>query len=127
MKQKHQEKEQYISMLAQDKEEMKVLYEHKLFNLFHRQLQQDGAYLSCCVSPVPPVLQAKLAELQDLVMRLVAERNDWYNRYTGAVASTGNRNPDLLPVGEDNSHSEHQVHAHTDPNGVSGAGKHNQH
>lgn len=25
MKQKHQEKEQYISMLAQDKEEMKVL------------------------------------------------------------------------------------------------------
>uniref|UniRef100_A0A3Q4GQS4 Golgin A2 n=1 Tax=Neolamprologus brichardi TaxID=32507 RepID=A0A3Q4GQS4_NEOBR len=52
MKQKHQEKEQYISMLAQDKEEMK----------------------------------AKLAELQDLVMRLVAERNDWYNRYTGAVA-----------------------------------------
>uniref|UniRef100_A0A672ZTN8 Golgin subfamily A conserved domain-containing protein n=1 Tax=Sphaeramia orbicularis TaxID=375764 RepID=A0A672ZTN8_9TELE len=51
MKQKHQEKEQYISMLAQDKEEMK----------------------------------AKLAELQDLVMRLVAERNDWYSRYTGAV------------------------------------------
>uniref|UniRef100_A0A665WK84 Golgin subfamily A conserved domain-containing protein n=1 Tax=Echeneis naucrates TaxID=173247 RepID=A0A665WK84_ECHNA len=51
MKQKHQEKEQYINMLAQDKEEMK----------------------------------AKLAELQDLVMRLVAERNDWYSRYTGAV------------------------------------------
>ncbi|XP_028273554.1 golgin subfamily A member 2 isoform X2 [Parambassis ranga] len=87
MKQKHQEKEQYISMLAQDKEEMK----------------------------------AKLAELQDLVMRLVAERNDWYNRYTGAVASTGNRNPDLLPVGEDHSHSEHQAYAHTEPNGVSGA------
>uniref|UniRef100_A0A8C6PHU6 Golgin A2 n=1 Tax=Nothobranchius furzeri TaxID=105023 RepID=A0A8C6PHU6_NOTFU len=55
MKQKHQEKEQYISMLAQDKEEMKV----------------------------------KLAELQDLVMRLVAERNDWYNRYAGAVANMG--------------------------------------
>uniref|UniRef100_A0A3P9PPA9 Golgin A2 n=1 Tax=Poecilia reticulata TaxID=8081 RepID=A0A3P9PPA9_POERE len=51
MKQKHQEKEQYINMLAQDKEEMK----------------------------------AKLAELQGLVLRLVAERNDWYNRYTGAV------------------------------------------
>lgn len=28
MKQKHQEKEQYINMLAQDKEEMKVLYSH---------------------------------------------------------------------------------------------------
>uniref|UniRef100_A0A8C7SAD4 Golgin A2 n=1 Tax=Oncorhynchus mykiss TaxID=8022 RepID=A0A8C7SAD4_ONCMY len=53
MKQKHTEKEQYISMLAQDKEEMK----------------------------------AKLAELQDLVMRLVGERNEWYSRYTGALAS----------------------------------------
>uniref|UniRef100_A0A665WK88 Golgin subfamily A conserved domain-containing protein n=1 Tax=Echeneis naucrates TaxID=173247 RepID=A0A665WK88_ECHNA len=63
MKQKHQEKEQYINMLAQDKEEMK----------------------------------AKLAELQDLVMRLVAERNDWYSRYTGAVAGASTVNPDLLP------------------------------
>lgn len=76
MKQKHQEKEQYISMLAQDKEEMK----------------------------------AKLAELQDLVMRLVAERNDWYNRYIGAVA--GNANPDLLPMQEDHTHPEHQAHTH---------------
>uniref|UniRef100_A0A3Q2Q8N2 Golgin A2 n=1 Tax=Fundulus heteroclitus TaxID=8078 RepID=A0A3Q2Q8N2_FUNHE len=67
MKQKHQEKEQYINMLAQDKEEMKV----------------------------------KLAELQDLVMRLVAERNDWYSRYAGAVAGMGTANPDLLPVGGD--------------------------
>uniref|UniRef100_A0A3B5QWZ3 Golgin A2 n=1 Tax=Xiphophorus maculatus TaxID=8083 RepID=A0A3B5QWZ3_XIPMA len=61
MKQKHQEKEQYINMLAQDKEEMK----------------------------------SKLAELQDLVLRLVAERNDWYNRYTGAAAGMGTANPDL--------------------------------
>uniref|UniRef100_A0A7N6FM77 Golgin subfamily A conserved domain-containing protein n=1 Tax=Anabas testudineus TaxID=64144 RepID=A0A7N6FM77_ANATE len=80
MKQKHQEKEQYISMLAQDKEEMK----------------------------------AKLAELQDLVMRLVAERNDWYNRYTGAVAGAGSVNPDLLPVGEDHTHPEHQAHIHSE-------------
>uniref|UniRef100_A0A4W6CXQ8 Golgin A2 n=1 Tax=Lates calcarifer TaxID=8187 RepID=A0A4W6CXQ8_LATCA len=73
MKQKHQEKEQYISMLAQDKEEMK----------------------------------AKLAELQDLVMRLVAERNDWYSRYTGAVAGGASTvNPDLLPVGEDHTSME---------------------
>uniref|UniRef100_A0A3B5KTN6 Golgin A2 n=1 Tax=Xiphophorus couchianus TaxID=32473 RepID=A0A3B5KTN6_9TELE len=61
MKQKHQEKEQYINMLAQDKEEMK----------------------------------SKLAELQDLVLRLVAERNDWYNRYTGAAVGMGTANPDL--------------------------------
>ncbi|XP_045922004.1 golgin subfamily A member 2 isoform X4 [Micropterus dolomieu] len=87
MKQKHQEKEQYISMLAQDKEEMK----------------------------------AKLAELQDLVMRLVAERNDWYSRYTKAVAGASTVNPDLLPVGEDHIHPEHQAHAHTERNAVSGA------
>ncbi|XP_026209901.1 golgin subfamily A member 2 isoform X1 [Anabas testudineus] len=87
MKQKHQEKEQYISMLAQDKEEMK----------------------------------AKLAELQDLVMRLVAERNDWYNRYTGAVAGAGSVNPDLLPVGEDHTHPEHQAHIHSELDAFSGA------
>ncbi|KAI1905050.1 hypothetical protein AGOR_G00011950 [Albula goreensis] len=58
MKQRHMEKEQYISMLAKDKEEMK----------------------------------AKLAELQDLVMRLVGERNEWYSKYVGSI-----NNPDLLP------------------------------
>ncbi|XP_075311419.1 golgin subfamily A member 2 isoform X3 [Odontesthes bonariensis] len=87
MKQKHQEKEQYISMLAQDKEEMK----------------------------------AKLGELQDLVMRLVAERNDWYSRYTGAVSGLGTANPDLLPVGEDDTHSQQQADTHTDFSAVSGA------
>ncbi|XP_027881292.1 golgin subfamily A member 2 isoform X5 [Xiphophorus couchianus] len=78
MKQKHQEKEQYINMLAQDKEEMK----------------------------------SKLAELQDLVLRLVAERNDWYNRYTGAAVGMGTANPDLLPVGEEHSHLQQQTHKH---------------
>ncbi|XP_035996100.1 golgin subfamily A member 2 isoform X1 [Fundulus heteroclitus] len=78
MKQKHQEKEQYINMLAQDKEEMKV----------------------------------KLAELQDLVMRLVAERNDWYSRYAGAVAGMGTVNPDLLPVGGEHAPLQQQAHKH---------------
>ncbi|XP_029940689.1 golgin subfamily A member 2 isoform X3 [Salarias fasciatus] len=87
MKQKHQEKEQYISMLAQDKEEMK----------------------------------AKLAELQDLVMRLVAERNDWYNRYNGAVAGVSTANPDLLPVGEEHTHTDHRAHTHPELDAVSGA------
>ncbi|KAM3599425.1 uncharacterized protein V6R79_005292 [Siganus canaliculatus] len=85
MKQKHHEKEQYISMLAQDKEEMR----------------------------------AKLAELQDLVMRLVAERNEWYSRYTGAVTGASTVNPDLLPVGEDHTHAEH--HAHLGLSAASGA------
>lgn len=86
MKQKHQEKEQYISMLAQDKEEMK----------------------------------AKLAELQDLVMRLVAERNEWYSRYAGAVAGVSTANPDLLPVGEVHAHPEHQAHTNTALTAASG-------
>lgn len=73
------------------------------------------------------MLQAKLAELQDLVMRLVAERNDWYSRYTGAVAGSASTvNPDLLPVGEDHTCSEHQAHTHMELNAVSGAGRHNQ-
>ncbi|XP_056146310.1 golgin subfamily A member 2 isoform X2 [Lampris incognitus] len=86
MKQKHQEKEQYISMLAQDKEEMK----------------------------------AKLAELQDLVMRLVAERNDWYNRYTGVTVNAGIPNPDLLLCGEDHTHTEQPANTCTELNAVSG-------
>uniref|UniRef100_A0A8B9ELD1 Golgin subfamily A conserved domain-containing protein n=1 Tax=Anser cygnoides TaxID=8845 RepID=A0A8B9ELD1_ANSCY len=57
LKQRHQEKEEYISRLAQDKEEMKV----------------------------------KLLELQDLVMRLVRERNEWYSKYVAAA-----QNPELL-------------------------------
>ncbi|XP_051552305.1 golgin subfamily A member 2-like isoform X4 [Myxocyprinus asiaticus] len=65
MKQRHFEKEQYINMLAKDKEEMK----------------------------------AKLAELQDLVMRLVGERNEWYSRCMSPVS-----NPDLLLAGEDHIH-----------------------
>ena len=53
--------------------------------------------------------QAKLSELQDLVMRLVAERDDWCSRYSAAVAS-GPADPDLLPLGQDRSpplHSDH--------------------
>ncbi|XP_058631523.1 golgin subfamily A member 2 isoform X4 [Onychostoma macrolepis] len=72
MKQRHYEKEQYINMLAKDKEEMK----------------------------------AKLAELQDLVMRLVGERNEWYSRYMSAVG-----NPDLLSSGGEQLHP---ADGHTD-------------
>ncbi|XP_041090176.1 golgin subfamily A member 2-like isoform X1 [Polyodon spathula] len=57
MKQRNTEKEEYISMLAKDKEEMKV----------------------------------KLGELQDLVMRLVGERNEWYSKYVSSV-----QNPDVI-------------------------------
>uniref|UniRef100_A0A672P4C4 Golgin subfamily A member 2-like n=1 Tax=Sinocyclocheilus grahami TaxID=75366 RepID=A0A672P4C4_SINGR len=72
MKQRHFEKEQYINILAKDKEEMK----------------------------------AKLAELQDLVMRLVGERNEWYSRYTSAVS-----NPGLLSSGGEHLHP---ADGHTD-------------
>lgn len=63
----------------------------------------------------------KLAELQDLVMRLVAERNDWYSRYTGAVTG-GTVNPDLLPVGQDQTGSEYPAQSQAEPHAVGGAG-----
>ncbi|NXD74974.1 GOGA2 protein, partial [Halcyon senegalensis] len=63
LKQRHQEKEEYISRLAQDKEEMKA---RNFFSM-------------------------KLLELQDLVMRLVRERNEWYSKYVAAA-----QNPELL-------------------------------
>ncbi|XP_042637400.1 golgin subfamily A member 2 [Orycteropus afer afer] len=47
LKERHRAKEEYISRLAQDKEEMKV----------------------------------KLLELQELMLRLVGERNEWYQKY----------------------------------------------
>ncbi|XP_068771335.1 golgin subfamily A member 2 isoform X6 [Struthio camelus] len=67
LKQRHQEKEEYISRLAQDKEEMKV----------------------------------KLLELQDLVMRLVGERNEWYSKYVAAAQNPellASQNESMLPV-----------------------------
>lgn len=121
-------------MLAQDKEEMKVLYiklviENSTMHmgLVDQPIEDSLGVLVLTdhfVCPVHTVHQAKLAELQDLVMRLVAERNDWYNRYTGAVAGAGSVNPDLLPVGEDQTHLEHQAHTHSEPNALNRAGRH---
>uniref|UniRef100_A0A9J8AU07 Golgin A2 n=1 Tax=Cyprinus carpio carpio TaxID=630221 RepID=A0A9J8AU07_CYPCA len=51
-------------------------------------------------------MKAKLAELQDLVMRLVGERNEWYSRYMSAVG-----NPDLLSSGGERLHP---ADGHTD-------------
>ncbi|XP_053776049.1 golgin subfamily A member 2 isoform X3 [Desmodus rotundus] len=51
LKERHREKEEYISRLAKDKEDMKV----------------------------------KLLELQELVMRLVGERNELYGKFLGAA------------------------------------------
>lgn len=59
-------------------------------------------------------------------MRLVAERNDWYNRYTGAVSGAASANPDLLPVGEEHGHPEHQALTQTQLDAFNGAGRHNQ-
>lgn len=120
MKQKHHEKEQYISMLAQDKEEMKVLF----INVYTVEScgKEMTRILIPCVRP-PLSHQAKLAELQDLVMRLVAERNDWYSRYAGVVGGASTVNPDLLPVGQEHSHSELQAHTHPELSAASRAGR----
>ncbi|NXL58431.1 GOGA2 protein, partial [Chordeiles acutipennis] len=79
LKQRHQEKEEYISRLAQDKEEMKAR------NFFWLSLT---------------LLQIKLLELQDLVMRLVRERNEWYSKYVAAAQTPellASQNESLLP------------------------------
>ncbi|XP_070309733.1 golgin subfamily A member 2 isoform X11 [Odocoileus virginianus] len=55
LKARHQQKEEYISRLAQDKEEMKV----------------------------------KLLELQELVLCLVSERNEWYGKFLAAQNPAG--------------------------------------
>lgn len=84
----------------------------------HASLNSLYFSFSCLCCP----LQAKLAELQDLVMRLVAERNDWYSRYAGAMAGAGAVNPDLLPVQQDSSLQMHQAYSHTELDAASGAG-----
>ncbi len=67
-----------------------------------------GVMLTCvCVC----VCQAKLAELQDLVMRLVGERNEWYSRYMSAVG-----NPDLLS--SSGGEQLHPADGHTDSPGA---------
>ncbi|NXT56660.1 GOGA2 protein, partial [Pluvianellus socialis] len=77
LKQRHQEKEEYISRLAQDKEEMKAR------DLFCGTTLSRADPRSACT--------VKLLELQDLVMRLVRERNEWYSKYVAAA-----QNPELL-------------------------------
>ncbi|NXK50319.1 GOGA2 protein, partial [Chauna torquata] len=76
LKQRHQEKEEYISRLAQDKEEMKAR------TLFWMCMLHRFSFT---------LVQMKLLELQDLVMRLVRERNEWYSKYVAAA-----QNPELL-------------------------------
>ncbi|NWR55239.1 GOGA2 protein, partial [Bucorvus abyssinicus] len=86
LKQRHQEKEEYISRLAQDKEEMKARNLSLFVCTFHR--------LSFTL------MQIKLLELQDLVMRLVRERNEWYSKYVAAAQSPellASQNDSVLP------------------------------
>uniref|UniRef100_A0A8C1D4I3 Golgin A2 n=1 Tax=Cyprinus carpio carpio TaxID=630221 RepID=A0A8C1D4I3_CYPCA len=54
-------------------------------------------------------MKAKLAELQDLVMRLVGERNEWYSRYMSAVG-----NPDLLAAEDVSTASQSSTDPHTE-------------
>nr|KAF6433742.1 hypothetical protein HJG59_008820 [Molossus molossus] len=64
LKERHREKEEYISRLAKDKEDMKV----------------------------------KLLELQELVVRLVSERNELYGKFLGAAQSPAGESTPALPA-----------------------------
>lgn len=77
LKERHREKEEYISRLAKDKEEMKVGPPPPLWAPL-RAGPGPGVAAECLS------LQVKLLELQELVVRLVGERNEWYGRFLGA-------------------------------------------
>lgn len=78
LKERHREKEEYISRLAKDKEEMKV----------------------------------KLLELQELVVRLVGERNEWYGRFLGAAQNPAGEPTTAPPVPQATgaAHSQGDLH-----------------
>ncbi|KAK2535443.1 Golga2 [Columba guinea] len=88
LKQRHQEKEEYISRLAQDKEEMKA---RNLFSSTPSRAGQGSTGTAQTFMLSFTLVQVKLLELQDLVMRLVRERNEWYSKYVAAA-----QNPELL-------------------------------
>lgn len=75
LKERHREKEEYISRLAQDKEEMKVGDPE--------QAPAVGRGRGGAHKGAQPLLslQVKLLELQDLVLRLVNERDKWQGKY----------------------------------------------
>lgn len=73
LKERHREKEEYISRLAQDKEDMKV----------GPRIFSGGGGGSGDTECLPP--QVKLLELQELVLRLVGERNEWYGKFLAAT------------------------------------------
>lgn len=77
LKERHREKEEYISRLAQDKEEMKVGALTISAGL-QAGLGRGTELLS---------LQVKLLELQELVLRLVGERNEWQGKFLAAAQS----------------------------------------
>lgn len=90
LKARHLEKEEYISRLAQDKEEMKVS--------FRLLLVQALASLGWEVQVELLFLQVKLLELQELVLRLVNERNEWQGKFL-AVSQNPADVPAPVPTG----------------------------
>lgn len=88
MKQRHREKEEYISRLAKDKEEIKV--EALTFSAGGGRSKGAGAE---CLS-----LQVKLLELQELLLRLVNERNEWYGRFLAAAQNSAGKPILALPA-----------------------------
>ncbi|ELK07237.1 Golgin subfamily A member 2 [Pteropus alecto] len=78
LKERHREKEEYISRLAQDKEEMKV----------------------------------KLLELQELVLRLVGERNEWYGKFLAAAQNPAGEPSAVAPAPQENVAADSQGDLH---------------
>lgn len=85
LKERHREKEAYISRLARDKEEMKV--GALTISVGRGRGEGRGGGVECLS------LQVKLLELQELVLRLVNERNEWYGKFVAAAQNPAGEAP----------------------------------
>ncbi|XP_045323476.1 golgin subfamily A member 2 isoform X6 [Leopardus geoffroyi] len=93
LKERHREKEEYISRLAQDKEEMKVgpPSPGSKEGAGRGRGRAGAQHLS---------LQVKLLELQELVLRLVDERNEWQGKFL-ATAQNPAGEPTTAPPAQE--------------------------
>lgn len=91
LKQRHREKEEYINQLAQDKEEMKV----------EALPISAGGGGSWGASDERLSLQVKLLELQELVLRLVGERNEWYGKFLAAAQNPAGESTAVPPAAQE--------------------------
>ncbi|KAG8512771.1 Golgin subfamily A member 2 [Galemys pyrenaicus] len=96
MKKRHREKEEYISRLAQDKEEMKVKLlelQELVLRLEEERNAWQAKFEAASQRPAsrPPI--APRSELQELVSRLEEERSSWQAKFQAASQRPASKPP----------------------------------